>query len=130
MVLNKLNMKTYLTILFAIAAISVQAQTMIKIKSKSAIADSIWMPKYGQEIMNITANAQGDTVRSIDYLIHVTSDTTVTFPVQINYYDKNGTIMTTVSKQMPANVYLKWTALETKLYTWIFNNTRRLSKQN
>lgn len=126
-----LNMKTYLTFLLLIVAIGVNAQTMIKVKSKNlTLADSIWMPKYGQEIIKITANAQGDTVRSVDILARITSDTTINIPIEIRYYDKSGALLSTLKKDMPSNIYLKWTALETKIYTWIFNNTRQLAKQN
>lgn len=124
-------MKKYLTFLLLIAAIGVNAQTMIKVKSKNlTLADSIWMPKYGQEIIKITANAQGDTVRSVDILARITSDTTINIPIEIRYYDKSGALLSTLKKDMPSNIYLKWTALETKIYTWIFNNTRQLAKQN
>jgi hypothetical protein len=123
-------MKTYLTFLLLIAAIGVNAQTMIKVKSKSALADSIWMPKYGQEAVFITVTPLGDTVRSVDYYMTITSDTTLVAPLQIRYYDKTGAVLSTVQKQMPAGTFLKWTLLETKIYTWIFNNTKRLAKQN
>lgn len=124
-------MKTYLTFLLLIAAIGVNAQTMIKVKSKNlTLADSIWMPKYGQEIIKISANTQGDTVRSVDILARITSDTTINIPIEIRYYDKSGVLLSTLKKDMPSNIYLKWTALETKIYTWIFNNTRQLAKQN
>lgn len=124
-------MKKYLTFLLLIAAIGVNAQTMIKVKSKNlTLADSIWMPKYGQEIIKISANTQGDTVRSVDILARITSDTTINIPIEIRYYDKSGVLLSTLKKDMPSNIYLKWTALETKIYTWIFNNTRQLAKQN
>jgi hypothetical protein len=124
-------MKKYLTFLLLIAAIGANAQTMIKVKSKNlTLNDSLWMPKYGQEIVNIPANALGDSVRSVDILAHITSDTTINIQLELRYYDKSGSLLTTVKKDMPASVYSKWTALQTKLYTWIFLNTKRLAKQN
>lgn len=122
-----------LTILFAllIAAISANAQTMIKVKSKNLVlADSIFMPKYGKEIVNIPANVIGDTVRSVDYIYHATCDTTVSFPIEIHYYNKYGMLLSTFQLQVPSTQFLKWTALENKLFAFIFANTRRLQQQN
>lgn len=124
-------MKKYLTLLFLIAAIGTSAQTMIKVKSKNlTLADSIWMPKYGREIINIPANVVGDTVRSVDYCYKATSDTTINFPIEIHYYNKAGTLLSTFTLSVPANQFLKWTALETKLFNFIFTNTRKLQQQN
>lgn len=125
------DMKKYLTILFLIVAIGVNAQTMIKVKSKNlTLADSIWMPKYGKEIVNIPANVIGDTVRSVDFIYHATSDTTINFPIEIHYYNKSGMLMSSFTLYVPASQYLKWTALETKLFNFIFTNTRKLQQQN
>ena len=124
-------MKNYLILLFLIAAIGVNAQTMIKVKSKNlALADSIWMPKYGREIINIPANVVGDTVRSVDFIYHATCDTTINFPIEIHYYNKAGALLSTFTLSVPATQFLKWTALETKLFNFIFTNTRKLQPQN
>ncbi len=124
-------MKKYLTLLFLIAAIGVNAQTMIKVKSKNlTLADSIWMPKYGREIVTIPANVVGDTVRSVDYCYRATCDTTINFPIEIHYYNKAGTLLSSFTLSVPASQFLKWTALETKLFNFIFTNTRKLQQQN
>ena len=124
-------MKKYLTFAFLIAAISVQAQTMIKVKSKNlTLADSILMPKYGKEIINIPANVVGDTVRSVDFIYHPTCDSTAQFTLEVRYYNKIGQLLSTFPLSVPPGIFLKWTALEAKLFQYIFANTRKLQQQN
>lgn len=120
-------MKKIITLVLLIAAITANAQ-MTKVKSKSALADSIWLPKAGLEINPIIISAQGDTARSIDYVIHPSRDTTASFAVDVRYFNKSGAQITSYSAAITPSFFAKWTALITKLDLYISTHINRINK--
>lgn len=125
-----LNMKTYLTFLLLIAAIGSNAQILVKIKSKSALADSIYINRGASELVLFVVNATGDTARSMDYSFSATSDTLLTTKVEVKLYDKRAGCINTASIIMPDGQFNKWTVLNNRLLLYIQSALKRVSKQN
>lgn len=119
-------MKTYITLLLLIAAISVKAQTTT-VTSKD-LGDQIVLQRAAFEITHIIVTLNGDTARSMRYNItSVSRDTTAGFQATVMVYDKRGQLLTTNQIAVPGNFFLKWAGFITKLDNYLLKN--RLVKQ-
>jgi hypothetical protein len=118
-----------ITITFAllIAAIGLQAQA-VRIKSKSTLADSIWINRGAIEVQPFLTGSDSTTVRSIDYIFHPNRDTLLNLNVEVKMYDKSATLISSTYIIAPGNIFLKWTALINKVDNYILK--KRLNKQN
>lgn len=111
-----IKMKKVIIFLLLIAAIGASAQTAAtKIKSKSALADSIWLNRGAIEVSPIQTGNGSDTIRSIDYKFHSNRDTLSSMTIEINSYNKNGGLLATDFITVPQTLYSRWKALITPL---------------
>ncbi len=120
-------MKKYLTFLLLIVAIGVQAQT-IKIKSKSVLADSIWINRGAIEVMPFLTGSDSTMIRSVDYSFSSKRDTLLPFVIELRMYDKNAGFVSASVLSAPGNLFLKWAAIITKIDNYV--TKKRIAKQN
>lgn len=120
-------MKKYLTFLLLLVAIGSNAQT-VKIKSKSALADSIYINRGALEVIPFLTSSDSTMVRSIDYCFRPNRDTLQAFQIEVRMYDKNAGYIASTFSSAPANLFLKWLGLITKIDNYVLK--KRLNKQN
>lgn len=122
-------MKTFnIIILLLIAAIGSHAQT-IKIKSKSVLADSIWVVRSAIEIAPTPTGSGSDTIRSIIYQISPGRDTLGSMSIQIYSYNKSAGLIATDYITASQTLYSRWKSLITAIDTYILAQRKRLVKQ-
>lgn len=121
-------MKKIFTLLLLIAAIGANAQILIKIKSKSALADSIWINRGAAETPPIPNGSSTDTVRSWDYKLCPNRDTLQIMNVIVNYYNKSGSLMMTDYLQIPQSLFNRWKVLLNALDAYIVAQRKRINK--
>lgn len=120
-------MKTYFTFLLLLAAIGSSAQA-IKIKSKSTLADSIWINRGALEVMPFLTGSDSTVVRSIDYNFSPQRDTSQSFTIQVRLYDKNAGYISSSFITAPGTLFLRWLQILNKIDNYILK--KRLNKQN
>ena len=120
-------MKKLLTILILFAAIRSNAQ-IIKIKSKSILADSIWINRGAIEVAPLPTGNGSDTIRSIDYKIYPSRDTLQTMTIQVSSYNKNAGLIMTDYVQASESLYGRWKPIITAIDTYIQAQRKRISK--
>ncbi len=119
-------MKKSIIILLLFAAIGSSAQT--KIKSKSALADSIWLNKGAIEIQPFLTTSDSIMVRSMDYKFTALRDTTNVINIEVRLYDKNAGYISSAFLTASGSLFLRWAGLINKLD--VFTLKKRLNKQN
>lgn len=123
-------MKKTIIFLLLIAAISTSAQTLVKVKSKSVLADSIIMPKYGIEVAPVITDLGGDTTRSVFYsFCQISRDTTSAFICSVSTFDKRGALLSAFNLPVPAASFGRWALFLAKLDTYVLGQRKRLIKQ-
>jgi hypothetical protein len=121
-------MKKLITLLLLIAAIGINAQTTVKIKSKSALGDSILINRGALEVTPLPTGSGSDTIRSIDYKLSPTRDTLQTMIVQITSYNKNAMVIQTDYLPVQQSLFTKWKVLINALDAYIQAQRKRLIK--
>jgi hypothetical protein len=119
-------MKKLIIFAFLLAAIGAHAQ-LTKIKSKSALADSIWLPKGARECQPIIVTTYGDTARSFYYNVDFGRDTTSTVTITPMVFNKQGTQLRIETLTMPGASYRKWGLLIVPLDAYIHNQFPRIT---
>jgi hypothetical protein len=120
-------MKKYLTLVLLIVAIGAHAQT-VKIKSRSALADSIYINRGAVEVVPFVTGADSTMIRSMDYTFNPRRDTLQNFNVEVRLYDNNAKYVQSSFFSVPGNLFLKWQAIITKIDNYV--TKKRLVKQN
>lgn len=118
-------MKGLVTLAFLLAAFGAHAQ-FTRVKSKSALADSIWLPKGAREMQPIVVNTHGDTARSFCYVVDFSRDTTGMTTIQPSVYDKYGNLLKGEYLLMPGSNYKKWGLLIVPLDSYIHTQYPRI----
>ncbi len=121
-------MKNTIIFLLLIAAIGAKAQTAIKIKSKSPLADSIWINRGAIEVSPLATGNGADTIRSIDYCFSPARDTLGNFIIYVASYNKVAGLVLTDRLFVSQALYSKWKVLINALDAYIIAQRKRINK--
>jgi hypothetical protein len=121
-------MKNLIIILLLVVTTGINAQTTVKIKSKSALGDSILINRGALEVTPLPTGSGSDTIRSIDYKLSPTRDTLQTMIVQITSYNKNAMVIQTDYLPVQQSLFTKWKVLINALDAYIQAQRKRLIK--